>query len=812
VKRPQHYDALMEPLYNPDGVEERWQQTWESEGLYNAEADDPRESFAIAHPPPNVTGDLHLGHALQLSLADTIVRTRRMQGYNVLFQPGYDHAGISTQNAVEKHLAEQGKRRQDLGREAFVALVWEWLHEYGGKIMVQFRRIGASLDYRRERFTMDDAYVRAVMRFFVHLWNKDWIYRANRIVNWCPFHLTSLSDLELAHVEVDDALTYVRYPLADGDGHITIATVRPATILADVAVAVHPDDQRYRDLVGKEVVVPFVERRVPVIADERVEMDFGTGALKITPGHDAKDYEIGREHGLPELTVIGPDGRMNEAAGELAGLTQEEAEERILEWLREHDQLEKRESYRHTVALCDRCKSRIEPRISLQWWCAMEELKKPALEALRSRGVQFHPESQHRFATASLDEAPDWNISRQIWWGHQLPLWECPDGHVTVQETDPDACAECGSRELTRSEDVLDTWFSSALWPFATLGWPDDTPDLRTFYPGDLNTTARDIIRLWENRMIFSGLELMGEVPFTDVVIHSLLHAPAGGRMSKSLGTGMNPIANIEAHGADATRYGLMKMASSQDVTFSEGAILEGRKLANKLWNASRLLLQAGVTEVVERPSSLEERWILARLSQTQRAVEENLNAFDFSHLVQELYHLTFDDFCDWYLEAIKPRIYAGDADALATAGAALERLLKLLHPAMPHVTEEIWSNLPGRETRLMVAPWPQAGDDVEAGALQDVQEAAERFRRSGVLTPLAGDKERIFAAVVKPERMKADGSNATAEIERLRKEVERAEKMLANERFVENAAPDVVEAEREKLAKYRRELDALSS
>jgi len=804
----------MDPLYNPDGVEERWQQTWEAEGLYNAEADDPRESFAIAHPPPNVTGDLHLGHALQLSIADTIVRTRRMQGYNVLFQPGYDHAGISTQNAVEKHLAEQGKTRQDLGREAFEALVWDWLREYGGKIMVQFRRIGASLDYRRERFTMDEAYVRAVMRFFVHLWNKGWIYRAKRIVNWCPFHLTSLSDLEVEHVEVDDALTYVRYPVADAGvdaRYVTVATVRPATILADVAVAVHPEDERYRDLVGRDVIVPWVDRVVPVVADERVEMDFGTGALKITPGHDPKDYEIGRDHGLPELTVIGPDGRMSDQAGDLSGLSQEEAEARILEWLREHDQLEKRESYRHAVALCDRCKSRIEPRISLQWWCAMEELKKPALEALRSGRVRFHPPSQHRFAIASLEEAPDWNISRQIWWGHQLPLWECPDAHLTVQESEPEACAECGSRELTRSEDVLDTWFSSALWPFATLGWPDDTPDLRTFYPGNLNTTARDIIRLWENRMIFSGLELMGEVPFTDVVIHSLLHAPAGGRMSKSLGTGMNPIANIEAHGADATRYGLMKMASSQDVTFSEGAILEGRKLANKLWNASRLVLQADVSEVAERPSSLEERWILGRLSQAQRAVEANLDAFDFSHLVQELYHVTFDDFCDWYLEAIKPRVYAGDGDAIATAAAALERLLKLLHPAMPHVTEEIWSNLPDRETRLMVAPWPEPGDDAEAEALRDVQEAAERFRRSGVLTPLAGEKQRIFAAVVKPERVKSDGGSAAAEIDRLRKEVERAEKMLANERFVENAAPDVVEAEREKLAKYRRELDALS-
>ena len=656
--------------------------------------------------------------------------------------------------------------------------------------MVQFRRIGASLDYRRERFTMDDAYVRAVMRFFVHLWEKGWIYRANRIVNWCPYHLTSLSDLEVAHVEVDDALTYVRYPLAfdeRGDGHITIATVRPATILGDVAVAVHPDDDRYKHLVGREVIVPFVERRVPVIADERVEMSFGTGALKITPAHDPTDYEIGRDHELPELTVIGPDGLMNEEAGELAGLTQAEADERILAWLREHDQLEKRESYRHTVSLCDRCKTRIEPRISLQWWCSMEELKKPALDALRSGRVTFHPESQHRFAISSLEDAPDWNISRQIWWGHQLPLWECPDGHVTVQETTPEACAECGSSELTRSPDVLDTWFSSALWPFATLGWPEQTEDLKAFYPGDMNTTARDIIRLWENRMIFAGLELMGEIPFEDVVIHSTVHAPTGGRMSKSLGTGMNPLAQIDAHGADATRYGLMKMASSQDVRFSEGAIEEGRKLANKLWNVARLILQAGEGAAPEeRPQALEERWMLARLSQSQRAAEGYLAEFDFSHLVDELYHLTFDDFCDWYAEAIKQRLYDGDADARATATAALERLLKLLHPVMPHVTEEIWSYLPERASRLIVAPWPEAGDDTEAGALQRVQEAALMFRRSGVLPKLAGEEQRIFAAVVRPERApKQENGNVDAERTRLRNEIERAEKQLANERFV---------------------------
>jgi valyl-tRNA synthetase len=802
----------MDPLYKAEGVEERWQQTWEEEGLYNADPDPSRKSFAIAHPPPNVTGDLHLGHALQLSLADTIVRTRRMQGYNVLFQPGFDHAGISTQNAVEKYLAAEGKTRQDLGREAFEARVWEWLREYGGKIMFQFRRIGASLDYRRERFTMDDAYVRSVMRFFVHLYRKGWIYRANRIINWCPFHLTSLSDLEVAHEDVDDTLFFVRYPLVDGDGHVTVATVRPATIVADVAVAVHPEDDRYRALVGGEVVVPFVERRVPVIADERVEREFGTGALKITPGHDPLDYDIGRDHGLAEITAIGPDGLMNEEAGDLAGLTQAEAGDRIVHWLEERGQLEKREPYRHKVGLCDRCKTRIEPRISLQWWCSMEELKKPALEALRERRVQFHPESQHRFAIESLENAPDWNISRQIWWGHQLPLWECPDGHATVEETEPGACAECGSSELTRSTDVLDTWFSSALWPFATLGWPEDTEDLRTFYPGDLNTTARDIIRLWENRMIFTGLEMMGDVPFRDVVIHSLVHAAAGGRMSKSLGTGMSPLAAIEAYGADATRYGLMKMASAQDVRFAEGAIEEGRKLANKLWNVSRLVLQASEGAApAERPRTLEERWILARLSQAQRELERLLAEFDFSHLVGELYHVTFDDFCDWYAESIKQRLYDGDADARATAVAALERLLKLLHPVMPHVTEEIWTALPARETRLVVAPWPEAGDDSAADALDELQEAAAIFRRSGVLPKkLDEERQRIFNAVVKPERQKVNG-NVEAERERLRKEIERAQMMLANERFLANAPAEVVEAEREKLARYRRELDAIS-
>jgi valyl-tRNA synthetase len=802
----------MEPLYRPEGVEEHWQKTWEKEGHYEAHAERGGETFVIAHPPPNVTGELHMGHALQLALADALVRWRRMQGYNTLFQPGYDHAGISTQNAVEKDLAREGKRRQDLGREAFEARVWEWLRLYGRTIMTQFRRMGASLDYRRERFTMDDDYIRAVMCFFVHLYRKGWIYRANRIINWCPFHETSLSDLELVHEERDDRLFHVMYPFAEGEGGITIATARPATIPADVGVAVNPGDERYKDVVGRDVVVPYVERVVPVIADEEVDPEFGTGALKVTPGHDPLDFDIGRRHDLPEPMVIGPDGRMNEAAGDLSGLRQEEAGQQILDWAKARGLLEKVEPYRHSIALCERCESRIEPLISLQWWCSMEELKKPALEALRERRVRYHPESQHRFAIDSLENAPDWNISRQLWWGHQLPVWYCPDGHFTVAETEPEACVECGSTEIVRESDVLDTWFSSNLWPFATLGWPDDTLDLRTFYPGDLNTTAREIIRLWENRMIFSGLEIMGDVPFHDVVIHTTVMAPDGRRMSKSLGTGIDPLDLIAEHGADALRYGLLKMSSSQDVRFSHGAVEEGRKLANKLWNVSRLLLNATeVKEVDARPRAVEERWILARLDQARAEIEAAFTEFDFARVAQALYRLTFDDFCDWYAEAIKPRLYEHDPDAAATALAALERLLKLLHPVLPHVTEEIWTNLPGRNERLIVSAWPEPDDRfaAEADALERVQDAAAIFLRSGVLVELEGNERRIFEAKVRPDRVQVNG-NEDAERERLRKEIARAEGMLGNERFVANAPPEVVEGEREKLDRYRRELDAL--
>jgi valyl-tRNA synthetase len=800
----------MEPLYKPEGVEERWQRTWEEEGLYHADPDAPGEPYAIALPPPNVTGELHMGHALNASPQDVLIRYHRMRGFNALWQPGYDHASISVETVMTRELAKEGLTRDDLGREAYLERTWEWLRHYGGVIMGQLRRIGASLDYERERFTMDDDYVRAVVRFFVHLHGKGYIYRDNRIINWCPVCQTSISDLEVEHKDVDDKLYTVRYPLADGSGHVAIATVRPPTILADVAVAVHPDDERYRDLVGKEAIVPIVERRVPIIADERVEQEFGTGAVKITPGHDPVDFEIGRDHGLPEPVVIGLDGKMNENAGEFAGLTQEEASEQIVARLRESGLLESAEPYRHAVGHCSRTKNRVEPLISLQWFCDMTELARPASEAIRAGTVRFTPAAQADVVLRFLDNIRPWNISRQLWWGQQIPVWYCPDGHVTVAENEPEACAECDSRELEREPDVLDTWFSSALWPFATLGWPEQTRELDLWYPGDVLSTARDIIFLWVARMVMAGYELMGDRPFDDVIIHSLVLAPDGRRMSKSLGTGMDPVDVIVEHGADATRYGLLKMSSTQDVRFSQGFIEEGRKLANKLWNVSRLILaNAGDARPDAQPRAVEERWILARIDGARAELEACIGSFDFAGAVNALYHLTFDDFCDWYAEAIKPRLYDGDEDARATALAALERLLKLLHPVMPHVTEEIWTNLPERESRLIVAPWPEPDERFaeDRHSLDRVQEAANILARSGVRIELDEDEQRLLEA----KRVQAGtGGDLQTEIERLEKEVARAEGMLANERFTSKAPAEVVEAERGKLERYRRELDAL--
>jgi valyl-tRNA synthetase len=801
----------MDPLYRPQGVESRWQETWEAEGLYQAEASDPRETFVICLPPPNVTGELHMGHALNASCQDVLIRWHRMRNFNALWQPGYDHASIALQRVMVRRLKADGIDYKQLGREEFERRCWQFIDQYGDHIVGQLRSLGASLDYRRMRFTMDDAYTHAVMRFFVRLWDSGRIYRANRIVNWCTGCASTVSDLEVDHIDVDDTLSFVRYPLADGSGHVTIATVRPATILADVAVAVNPNDERYHGLVGKEVIVPVAERRVPIIADERVETDFGSGALKITPGHDTVDWEIGRDHDLPEPMVIGLDGRLNADAGpEYEGLTQQEADAKILAALKERGLLEKQEPYRHSVGHCNRSGDRIEPLVLLQWWVEMKELAAPAIAALRDGRVRTKPEQQTNVMLSFLEHIRPWCISRQLWWGHRIPVWYCPDGHMTVSETAPSACAECGNDELRQDEDVLDTWFSSALWPFATLGWPEQTPDLERFYPGDVCSTGRDINFLWVSRMIWAGIELMGDVPFTAVNYHSMILAPDGRRMSKSLGTGIDPTDLIEQYGADATRYGLLKMSSSQDVRFSHGAIEEGRKLANKLWNVSRLILsQCEGVQSDSRARDVEEHWILARLHETRAEMEPAIPAFEFAGVVDRLYHLTFDDFCDWYAEAVKLRLYAGDEDARSTALYALQYLLKLLHPVMPHVTEEIWSQF--HRDRLMTAAWPSEDEAAPAAAhdLDNVQEAARIFRRSGVRVELAGDDARIFDAVVKPERQKANG-DVDAERDRLRKEIARAERMLGNDGFTGKAPAEVVAAEREKLERYRRELDAI--
>jgi valyl-tRNA synthetase len=526
------------------------------------------------------------------------------------------------------------------------------------------------------------------------------------------------------------------------------------------------------------------------------------------------DWEIGRDHGLSEPMVIGLDGRMTEEAGEFAGLTQAEANEQIVARLKELGLIEKRESFHHSVGHCGRSGDRIEPLVLLQWWVEMKELAQPAIDALREGRVRSKPEQQTTVMLSYLENIRPWCISRQLWWGHRIPVWYCPEGHTTIAESAPSACAKCGFEELRQDDDVLDTWFSSALWPFATLGWPERTPDLETFYPGDVCSTGRDINFLWVSRMIWAGIELMGEEPFHDVNYHAMILAPDGRRMSKSLGTGIDPTELIAEHGADATRYGLLKMASTQDVRFAQGAIEEGRKLGNKLWNVSRLLLaNVGDAQPDLRPGDIEERWILARLDAARAELERLIAEFEFSAATSTLYHLTFDDFCDWYAEAIKPRLYAEDEDARATALAALERLLKLLHPVMPHVTEEIWSSFPNRVSRLIVAPWPAPDPSYAgaAGALDRVQEAAAIFRRSGVRAQLEGDELRIFEVVVKPERVKTDG-DSTAEIARLRKEIERGEAMLANESFTSKAPPEVVEAEQEKLERYRRELDALGN
>jgi valyl-tRNA synthetase len=834
--------------FEPAEVEPRIMARWLASGLFHAEpAGTAQENFSIAVPPPNVTGVLHMGHALNGSVQDVLVRYHRMLGRRAKWTFGTDHAGIATQKQVERQLVSEGTSREEIGRRAFVERVWRWRRQYGGTITEQFQRLGASLDYADERFTLDERYARAVQKVFVDLYAKGAIYRDNYLVNWDPGSRSAISELEVEEREVDDTLFHIAYPLEDGSGEVVVATVRPETMLADTAVAVHPDDDRHRHLVGRAAMLPLVGRRLEIIADEHVKPEFGTGCLKITPGHDPNDFEIGRRHGLEEITVIGEDGRMTAEAGAYAGLGVLEARERVVADL--GDAIRHSEPHRHAVPFSHRSGERIEPLISLQWFMRMDELAQPALAVVRDGRVRIQPDSQRRRYEHWLENIRPWCISRQLWWGHQLPVWyRAHETHVGMTAPDGDG--------WERDPDVLDTWFSSALWPFATLGWPDDTPELRAFYPTDVLSTARDILFLWVARMVMLGLEFAGDVPFERVYVHSVIQAPDGRRMSKSLGTGIDPLDEIDRHGADAVRFGLLAMSSTQDVRYSAEKVEQGQALANKLFNASRyVLLTVGEGAApAPRPRTVEDRWILSRLQRITADTAARIEAFDFAKAALGLYDFVYGELCDWYLELIKAR--ETDEDLSATLLHVLRQTLAVAHPLIPFVTEELWAEVPGAEGLLAAARFPRPDASLldeqaehEIGAVVGAVTAVRSFRNDAGVKPgqrlparlvadgyadtaplvarlarlelrpatTAGDVAMTIAVPggsIELDDLGVDRAEAErrreAERARVQAEIARAEGKLGNDGFVSKAPDAVVQAERDKLERLRRELEVL--
>jgi valyl-tRNA synthetase len=707
----------MPKAFDPKAIEAGWYARWEADGLFVADASSDKPKFTMCFPPPNITGELHMGHALQTAIYDLLARYKRMTGHEVLFLPGYDHAGIATQNVIEKQLEREGTTKEELGREGFTKRVEAWYESVGATIINQLRLLGASMDWSRLRFTMDARYVRAVTTAFVAFYERGWIYRAPRIVNWCPHDKSAISDLEVEWEEHHDTLFFIRYPV-EGGGEVVIATVRPETMLADTGVAVNPADERYRDLVGKTAVLPLVGRKLPIVADEAVDRKFGTGALKVTPGHDPLDYEIGQRHSLEIVNGMHVDGSMSVPGLAYDGMSALEAREKVVQDLKAQGLLLKEEPYTHEVGHCDRCHAVIEPLVSEQWWLRMEVMRDKALAASASGKVAWHPERYERTYLDWLRGLRDWNIGRQLWLGHRVPVYHCENGHQIVTVEPPHRCTECGSPQLTQDPDVLDTWFSSALWPFATLGWPDETDDLKAFYPTDLNSTARDIINLWVSRMIMTGLEFMGEVPFHDVAIHCVVQASDGRRMSKSLGTGVDPRDLMAKYGSDALRAWAVSVGMSiQDVRFDESRVEGYRRFCNKLWNATRLVLASPGTAPAEAPGifesheHLEDRWILSRLALACSAVTAGIEDLTFQDSINAVYAFAWNELCDWYLEAAKDRLREGDAVAQDVAYFCLDNVLRLLHPFMPFVTEELWSRLPGKRDYLMRTEWPDLRD-----------------------------------------------------------------------------------------------------
>ncbi len=860
----------MNKTYNPAEIEDRLYQKWLDKKYFHAEVDRSKKPFTIVMPPPNITGQLHMGHALDNTLQDILIRFKRMQGYNALWQPGTDHASIATEVKVINALKEEGIEKEDLGREGFLKRTWEWKKEYGGRIVSQLKKLGSSADWDRERFTLDEGCSKAVQEVFIRLYEKGYIYRGSRIINWCPVCQTSISDAEVAYEDQAGFFWHINYPIVGTDQCIEIATTRPETMLGDTAIAVHPDDERYKDLIGKMALLPIVNREIPIVADTYVDKEFGTGAVKITPAHDPNDFEVGLRHDLEEINILNDDGTINENGGKFAGMDRYEAREAIVKELEEEGYLVKIEPHNHNVGTHDRCHTTVEPMVKKQWFVRMDELAKPAIEAVKNGNLRFVPEHFDRTYLHWLENIRDWCISRQLWWGHRIPAYYCDEcGEIVVSRNQPDVCPKCGCKHLTQDEDTLDTWFSSALWPFSTLGWPEQTEDLDYFYPTNVLVTGYDIIFFWVIRMVFSGYEHTGKCPFHDVFIHGLVRDEQGRKMSKSLGNGIDPLEVIDQYGADALRLTLVTgNAPGNDMRFSEKKIIASRNFANKVWNASRFMLmnieKADLSQVTLADLTPADKWILSKANTLVKEVTDNMENYELGIAVAKLHDFIWEEFCDWYIEMVKPRLYndedATKAAALYTLKSVLTIVLKLLHPYMSFITEEIFCSMQDEEESIMVSDWPVFKEELdfkaEENEVETIKTAVRNIRnlRADMNVPpsrkatvyVVSEKEevravfensRVFFAtlgyasevIVQADKTGiADDAVSTVipdaviyipfaelvdvekEIARLEKEakrlageIKRATGMLNNEKFTSKAPAAKVEEERQKLEKY---------
>ena len=864
----------LEKTYNPSEIEDRLYQKWLDNKNFHAEVDHSKKPFTIVIPPPNITGKLHMGHALDETMQDILIRFKKMQGYNTLWQPGTDHASIATEVKIIEALKEEGIEKEELGREKFLERAWKWKEEYGGTIVSQLKKLGSACDWDRERFTMDEGCSKAVEEVFIKLYEKGYIYKGSRIINWCPVCQTSISDAEVEHVDQAGHFWHIKYPVVGTDDYLEIATTRPETMLGDTAVAVHPDDERYTHLVGKMLELPLCGRQIPIVADEYVDKEFGTGAVKITPAHDPNDFEVGRRHDLPVINVMNDDATINENGGRYEGMERYEARKAIVKDLEEQGYLVKIKEHEHNVGTHDRCKATIEPMVKPQWFVKMDELAKPAIEAVKNGDIKFVPERYTKTYLHWLENIRDWCISRQLWWGHRIPAYYCDEcGETVVAKEKPEVCPKCGCTHFTQDEDTLDTWFSSALWPFSTLGWPEQTEELDYFYPTNVLVTGYDIIFFWVVRMVFSGYEHTGKAPFDTVLIHGLVRDDKGRKMSKSLGNGIDPLEVISQYGADALRFTLVTgNAPGNDMRFYMERVEASRNFANKVWNASRFMMmnfeQADFSHVELPDLTSADRWILSKFNTLAKDVTDNMDKYELGIAVQKLNDFIWEEFCDWYIEMVKPRLYNDEdntkAAALWTLKKVLSESLKLLHPFMPFITEEIYCNLTGEES-IMLASWPEYRKEYsfaqEEAAVELMKEAVRGIRNIRAEMNVSPKKKaKVFVVSEKKEVrdifeqgrvffgtlgyasevcVQADKEGIAGdavstvvpdaviympfaelvdiekEIERLKKEqkkldgeIKRCEGMLNNERFLSKAPEQKVEEEKEKLSKYRQMLE----